>query len=180
MPRDVLAETLKETAHVRISCTRCASKFAPTAQAEAPVEPKPEPEIGSLPAWLSAPERPKAMQEETKPTVIAEAPIELEALVEPELEPEIKPEPEPEIKPELEPEIEPEPEREIEPEVEPEVELEVELEVEPEVEPSPAPQPSQTLDAPNAGGIANKFQFFAVTLAAILFFLGGVLVLGSR
>ena len=144
MPRDVLAETLKETAHVRISCTRCASKFAPTAQAEAPVEPKPEPEIGSLPAWLSAPERPKAMQEETKPTVIAEAPIELEALVEPEPEPEIEPE------------------------------------VEPEVEPSPAPQPSQTLDAPNAGGIANKFQFFAVTLAAILFFLGGVLVLGSR
>ena len=185
VPSDVLAETLKETEYVRISCTRCATKFEPTAKpletATHEAEEKPEQEIGSLPVWLSAPERAKPETEVSQEVELEvasepEAPetVEPEGQPEPEIELEIEVEPEPEIEPEPEPKIEPEPEPEpeIEPEIEPETEPEIELEIEPIPEPAPAMAPS--------GGASNKLQFLAVSLAAVLFFLGGILLLASR
>jgi hypothetical protein len=216
VPSDVLAQTLKETEHVRISCTRCATKFEPGAKPPAALSAEPDDEIGSLPAWLSAPERPKvALEEAPEP----EAEPEAEAEPEPEPEPEAveeKQEGEPEVVAEPEADAEPEPETTDEAHAEPEpkdqhplaaapsqdVEQDVELYIDPEDEPDLAPdtapdiaqdtaqdtapdiapdtEPEAAPEVEPSGGVDNKLQFLSVSLAAILFFLGGLLLLGSR
>jgi hypothetical protein len=214
VPSDVLAQTLKETEHVRISCTRCATKFEPGAKPPAALSAEPDDEIGSLPAWLSAPERPKVALEEAP-----EPEAEPEAEAEPEPEPEAveeKQEGEPEVVAEPEADAEPEPETTDEAHAEPEpkdqhplaaapsqdVEQDVELYIDPEDEPDLAPdtapdiaqdtaqdtapdiapdtEPEAAPEVEPSGGVDNKLQFLSVSLAAILFFLGGLLLLGSR
>jgi len=136
VPSDVLAQTLKETEHVRISCTRCATKFEPGAKPPAALSAEPDDEIGSLPAWLSAPERPK---------------VALEEAPEPEAEPEAEAEPEPEPEPEAveekqegEPEVVAEPEADAEPE--PETTVEAHAEPEPKDQPPLAAAPPQDVE----------------------------------